>query len=444
MGKCSNEGGCPSDYLAIVIASLSMLLLLSRLVILSCFHKVPRNKDSSFWIPIIQVFASFNFLLSNVAKTYCLLVRLFRGGLVISGEYFSAPVWVEGPFGFGLMLSCRITQAFQLYSIFVRQIVLTFICCAHYRQHLPAIKSYIFLPLVLFPWLCGAASTLVGFTAAIRHIEFRFDELKELWRGILVSGSAIGIWVTAYALNETRYDISWLQVASRFFLLLTESILVLVFFSISSSQPLLSQISLRRREPLEYGTMGQALGIPNSGLLFQCQPLPLINPNEPLDKLLLNKRFRQSFMGFADSCLAGESVHFYDEVNELQKIPLADPVKRIYMARHIIQKYVNAGATMEINISHRTRQEILTTSNLADFNLFNNAVNELLHLMKTNLAKDYWSSIFFIKFKEEFDMLSNELEPEQMTSFEFSPRLSSVHGHDDPFHQEHNPKGSYD
>lgn len=40
------------------------------------------------------------------------------------------------------------------------------------------------------------------------------------------------------------------------------------------------------------------------------------------------------------------------------------------------------GASMEVNISHRTRQEILTTSNLAHPDLFNNAINELMQLVK--------------------------------------------------------------
>lgn len=59
-----------------------------------------------------------------------------------------------------------------------------------------------------------------------------------------------------------------------------------------------------------------------------------------------------------------------------------------------------------------------------------------------NLAKDYWSSMYFMKFKEEASMRSNGLELEQMTGLNFSPRLSSVHGADDPFHQEHFSKGS--
>ena len=37
---------------------------------------------------------------------------------------------------------------------------------------------------------------------------------------------------------------------------------------------------------------------------------------------------------------------------------------------------------MEVNISHRSRQEILTTADLAHSDLFNNALNELLQLMK--------------------------------------------------------------
>lgn len=75
---------------------------------------------------------------------------------------------------------------------------------------------------------------------------------------------------------------------------------MLVFFSISSSEPLISQISLRKREPKEFETMGQALGIPDSGVLLQGEPTQVIDPNESLDKLLLDKRFRQSFMAFAD------------------------------------------------------------------------------------------------------------------------------------------------
>jgi len=33
---------------------------------------------------------------------------------------------------------------------------------------------------------------LVGVTTAVHHVEFRFDELKDLWRGILVSAVSIG------------------------------------------------------------------------------------------------------------------------------------------------------------------------------------------------------------------------------------------------------------
>lgn len=43
------------------------------------------------------------------------------------------------------------------------------------------------------------------------------------------------------------------------------------------------------------------------------------------------------------SCLAGESMHFYEEVHELNKIPVDDTVRRIYMARHIIEMYIVPG-----------------------------------------------------------------------------------------------------
>ncbi|OMO81493.1 Regulator of G protein signaling [Corchorus olitorius] len=455
MASCAVDGGCPSDYIAVSIAILSMIFLIAKSILPFLIHKVPTAKGSAFWIPVIQIIASFNFLLSIVMAVNFLKYKKSRWWL----SCYVWAVWVEGPLGFGLLMSCRIAQVFQLYFVFV-------------KRRLPPIRSHIFLPLILLPWIAGAAfihmkkplnyrchmgtywiipvvflhsfyvAVLVGFTGAIRHIEFRFDELRDIWQGILVSASLIGVWVSAYILNEVHDDISWLQVASRFLLLITASILVLVFFSISISQPLFSQISLRKREPLEFKTMGQALGIPESGLLLQRDQAVVIDPNEPLDKLLLNKRFRQSFMAFADSCLAGESVHFYEEVHELGKIPLDDPVRRIYMARHIINKYIISGAAMEVNISHRIRQEILTTTDLTHPDLFTNALNELIQLMKMNLAKDYWSSMYFLKFKEEASMRSNSHEMDQTTGYNFSPRLSSVHATDDPFHQDHFVRGS--
>lgn len=42
---------------------------------------------------------------------------------------------------------------------------------------------------------------------------------------------------------------------------------------------------------------------------------------------------------------------------------------------------------MEVNISHRTRQEIVSTTDLAHSNLFNRAISELLLLMKMVLAE---------------------------------------------------------
>lgn len=53
----------------------------------------------------------------------------------------------------------------------------------HMRVHW--IVPFLFLHVVY-------VASLVGFMAAIRHIEFRFDELRDLWQGIIVSASSIG------------------------------------------------------------------------------------------------------------------------------------------------------------------------------------------------------------------------------------------------------------
>lgn len=455
MAACASKGGCPSDYVALSAALVSIILLLLKATLPYMIHKIPRSKGSSFWLVAIQVIASLNLLLSIVMALNFLK---FRKRHWWRSCYLWA-VWIEGPLGFGLLLSCRITQIFQLYYIFV-------------KRRLPPIRSYIFLPLILLPWIAGAAViqirrplnyrchmgtlwiipvmglhalyvvALIAFTGAVRHVEFRFHELKDLWRGILVSAASIGIWVAAYVMNEVREDISWLEIASRSLLLVMTSALVLSFFSFSISQPLVSLMSLRKRDQKEYKTMSQALGIPDSGILLQRESTSILDPNEPLDKLLLNRRFRQSFMEFADSCLAGESVHFYDEVQHFDKIPLQDSVRRIYMARHIIEKYIAAGAPMEVNISHRIRQDILSTNDLSHTDLFKNALGELMQLMKLNIAKDYWSTMYFMKLKEDIRMRAVDLEMEHASGWNFSPRWSSVHCSDDPFQHEHSPRNS--
>lgn len=135
-----------------------------------------------------------------------------------------------------------------------------------------------------------------------------------------------GIWVVAYILNETHEDNSLVEIITRSLLLVLvwfsrlykllchcisylnfilrflsqTSVLLLAFFSMSISQPLLSLMSMTKKDHADCNIMGRALGIPDSGLLVPRESMQLIDPNEPFDKLLSNRRFRQSFMEFAD------------------------------------------------------------------------------------------------------------------------------------------------
>ncbi|KAL6566543.1 G-protein signaling regulator protein [Orobanche gracilis] len=425
MATCAVKGGCPSDYVAISISILSFILLLAMATAPYLVHKIPRPKGRGFWLIVIQVFASFNLLLSTVMALGMLRIRRQHWW---NSCYIW--IWVEGPLGFGLLLSSRILQAFQLYNIFV-------------KSRLPPIRSFLFLPLVLLPWIASAAfisiakplsdrchmgtlyiipytclhvayvAALIGLTGAVQHIEFRFEELKDLWRGILVSTCSIGLWAVTYFLNETYEDIPLLQIISRSLLLVMVSVLVLAFFSVSMSEPLVSLMSLKKKDHRPSGMMGWALGLPDGRLLVKLELTQLV-------------------------CLAGESVHFYEEVQQFDKIPTFDHVRRIYMARHIIDNYLTPGAAMEVNISHRCRQEILSTLDLAHPDLFKNAVNELMQLMKMNLANDYWSSTFYMKLKEEARMKMQGHELVHV-GWNFSHRMGSVHCADDPFHHELSP-----
>lgn len=78
----------------------------------------------------------------------------------------------------------------------------------------------------------------------------------------------------------------------------------------SISQPLASLLSSTKKDKQDYSMMSRALGIPDSGLLVQEEPIQSIDPNEPFDKLLMDRRFRQSFVEFADRSVADNSSFF--------------------------------------------------------------------------------------------------------------------------------------
>ena len=144
-------------------------------------HKVPRPKGSSFWLPTIQIIASFNFLLSLLVMlfktlSFCILLFFivnyhcvlnlfylhtdFTSCCVVSkaafvygpvyslifslisklllcahfclyinlcqSQFFLVSVWVNGLLGFGLLLSFHLIQAAHLYFIFVKLVYLSF------------------------------------------------------------------------------------------------------------------------------------------------------------------------------------------------------------------------------------------------------------------------------------------------------------------------------
>lgn len=199
-----------------------------------------------------------------------------------------------------------------------------------------------------------------------------------------------------------------LGVVTRFVLVFLGNVIVSCLFWIPVTRPLLAHmlhhpVKGAGRSNLNYDhSMGEALGVPNSGLLVP--PAAHISLDEPLESLLQHKRFRLSFLSFAESRIAGETVHFWDEVRELSKLSLTQQDRRVYMADHIIQKYIVNGSQCEINISAQMRLEILSTNDLADPNLFKQAAEEAVHMMETNLLKEYWQSSYFQELKNQIEM----------------------------------------
>ncbi|XP_024545466.1 regulator of G-protein signaling 1 [Selaginella moellendorffii] len=181
-------------------------------------------------------------------------------------------------------------------------------------------------------------------TWKVRHIRFEFDEFKELLKAASICALMLG--------NLTFRSVS---------------VGVLFLFWIPIAKPV-HDLFHGRRSNHRYSTMGQALGVPVSGAISQ--PLIAFNFNRPLE-LLLEHRSR----------MAGEVVHFYSEVRELNKLQQQHQVvQRIYMAEHIIDKYIKSG-----------------------WPLFSEKCFAKLFKLLQNLSNDYWQSEYFQELKDELD-----------------------------------------
>ncbi|KAM0003588.1 hypothetical protein Hdeb2414_s0276g00854401 [Helianthus debilis subsp. tardiflorus] len=74
------------------------------------------------------------------------------------------------------------------------------------------------------------------------------------------------------------------------------------------------------------------------------------------------------------------------------------------------------------------------------FELKTSQIFSFLFSESQNLAKDYWSSMFVLKFKEDSAMRSVDHELEQVNGWKHSLRTNSIHCPDDPFYQDHIPR----
>ncbi|EFJ14232.1 hypothetical protein SELMODRAFT_156749 [Selaginella moellendorffii] len=411
MTNCRTVGGCVSDYVAAGITFFVIFLVCIGICFVSIKRRQLELNAKKVSVLLVQAFASLIYLVSSLMSLNYL--RLSRRHLWQNCDLM---LWLKGPFGFGILLSCHIVQAYRLHYVFI-------------ARRLPPLKYYQLLPLLVSPWFAVAAviqavsdhdkrsptcqfnirwelavgslyalypAILLLATWKVRHIRFEFDEFKELLKAASICALMLVVWAGMFVAAQLD---SKVVVTTRF--IVAVSVGVLFLFWIPIAKPV-HDLFHGRRSNHRYSTMGQALGVPVSGAISQ--PLIAFNFNRPLELLLEHRRFRQSYLAFADSRMAGEVVHFYSEVRELNKLQQQHQVvQRIYMAEHIIDKYIKSGAPMEINISHQMRLDIINTTDLADPDLFKRAVGEVLKMMQMNLSNDYWQSEYFQELKDELD-----------------------------------------
>jgi hypothetical protein len=152
------------------------------------------------------------------------------------------------------------------------------------------------------------AIVLILCTWAIRNIRFEFNEFTELVTGVSICLIFLVLWiimniVKQLAAGEGRL----LGVVTRFVLVFLGNVIVSCLFWIPVTRPLLAHmlhhpVKGAGRSNLNYDhSMGEALGVPNSGLLVP--PAAHISLDEPLESLLQHKRFRLSFLSFAERYL---------------------------------------------------------------------------------------------------------------------------------------------
>ncbi|GAQ79965.1 hypothetical protein KFL_000430070 [Klebsormidium nitens] len=413
MGRaCYAAGGCPTDYIAVVLTGVTCLWLLVTSAFVFYHRHFPPLRAKH--VPLVTV---------GAASSVCWLIAM-----VVSQGLFKVPggsfwdscslwkVWLGGLLGFGLWISCHVARGFRLYFVFV-------------RKHYPPLSPFWVVTLLLLPWLAIALAfelggaldnesgrctaplgwyvvlaaihgvyvlLFLGATLSVRGIHFMFNEYRDQKRTAAVIVCFAGIWLILWTAKRIAGDSArQLQVAVRFTLIVAADVAALLFSWVPVQAPV-------RRLLRPGGGVNTPLAAAGDHTALTMGPILTAKALEAegLETLLGFPRFLQAFKEFADSRLAGECVHFFEAVERrLDAGHVASPEARIYAADDVIAKYVRAGAPLQINISAAMRAKILRRNDLAAEDLFREARREALSIMQTNLEKDFYKSPQFAALK---------------------------------------------
>jgi hypothetical protein len=120
-----------------------------------------------------------------------------------------------------------------------------------------------------------------------------------------------------------------------------------------------------------------------------------------LSNVLQHPTSKLSFIEFAKRTKCVESVYFYLDVSEYTQIPCSDYL--IIRGRKLITKYIKAGSSMQVNISHTLVNKILESFDSNPIHCFDEAQMEVFNLMNRDIFPRYLQS----KEYQDFLILNN-------------------------------------
>eukprot|EP00824_Muranothrix_gubernata_P022451 TRINITY_DN5434_c0_g1_i1.p1 TRINITY_DN5434_c0_g1~~TRINITY_DN5434_c0_g1_i1.p1 ORF type:complete len:495 (+),score=88.68 TRINITY_DN5434_c0_g1_i1:85-1485(+) len=403
----------PADYFVAAVAALCAIIVFIVDVYVAVHRHYPGLRARSADLLIVTSISGVVWFASSL----------------VANNHFSRPVgtiwawctvwtfWCVNLFGMLLWLNCIVIRLNKLYYIFIMgqlppRFVLVQLLVLMAPQFVFVLLVHIFsgrklhdeddiceidnpVVMVLFGIvILTYFGTALFLGIRLREIREEFNEYGELIIAASL-GLALGILVFCFAISDFNH-----LVAGRVIQTLFTIILVMYTFYVTTVFP---AFKCFQGDPA-YEKMFKKNMTKVLMKLFSGDPDVI-----SLEERLAHPSWRAQFKRYADGRYARENIDFWEQITERKRaIKTISTDLLVRITQDIINRYIQSGSVAEVNLDQSTRAAILEATDLTRPDLFDEAKDHVVMMIRTDLFPDYTRSQSYVEMEKKVTKVQHE------------------------------------